>query len=194
MQGTILLPSALQFSGLSDDWMRLPFSPSAGPVNARRQVPPYLPISSSGCQTIGSAGTRCSTGGSFPALTSSASIGASENFFGHFAGSAIMVGPWTSPTRPDCDRLVWASAIALRRNVMAAGLAAMLASAARRDNKALGMGVSPQQSVAAQSSRGDRQSKTVPPSTEIVCPVTKLLPSEISQAMVPVRSEGSSVR
>ena len=51
----------------------------AGPVNARRQVPPYLPISFSGCQTIGSAGMRCSTGGSLPAFTSSASIGASAN-------------------------------------------------------------------------------------------------------------------
>ena len=91
--GTILLPSALQCSGLSDDWMRLPFSPSAGPVNARRQVPPYLPISFNGCHTSGSAGTRCSTGGSLPAFTNSASIGASENFFGHFAGSVIIVGP-----------------------------------------------------------------------------------------------------
>src|SRR5690242_16260063 len=92
MLGTILLPSALQLSGLSDDWMRLPFSPSPGPVKARRQVPPYLPISLSGCQTMGSVGMRCSTGGSLPAFTCSASIGASLNFLGHFAGAVIIVG------------------------------------------------------------------------------------------------------
>ena len=38
------------------------------------------------------------------------------------------------------------------------------------------------------------QSITVPPSTDIVCPVTKQLPSEINHATVPVRSAGSNVR
>ena len=42
--------------------------------------------------------------------------------------------------------------------------------------------------------RQTHQSMTVPPSTAIVCPVTKQLPSEISHATVPVRSAGSSVR
>ena len=88
MQGTILLPVGVQNSGLSEALMRLPFSPSPGPVKPRRQVPPYLPISFSGFQTIGSAGRRCSTGGSLPAFTSSASIGASLNVFGHCAGSS----------------------------------------------------------------------------------------------------------
>ena len=65
--------------------IRLPFSLSPGPVNARRQVPPYLPISWSGLMTSGSSGMRCSTGGSLPALTISASIGASPSFGGRFA-------------------------------------------------------------------------------------------------------------
>src|SRR5579859_4797834 len=152
MLGTILLPSALQLSGLSVDWMRLPFSPSPGPVKARRQVPPYLPTSLSGCQTIGSAGMRCSTGGSLPAFTRSASIGASLNFLGHFAGSVIIVGPWTSPTRPDCDRLLCAaSAIALRRNSTATGLAAKAANTPRRDNSDFGISVSPLRDSCGQS-------------------------------------------
>ena len=49
--------------------MRLPFSPSAGPVNARRQVPPYLPISCTRLedhQLVGSS--RFSPGGNLPAL------------------------------------------------------------------------------------------------------------------------------
>ena len=98
---------------------------------------------------MGSAGMRCSTGGSFPAFTMSVSIGASENFFGHFAGSVTIVGPWTSPTSPDCDRLLCAaSAIALRRNSIATGLAARLASTARRDKLDFDMDVSLQRSVA----------------------------------------------
>src|SRR5262249_51789990 len=91
-----------------------------------------------------SAGMRCSTGGSLPAFTCSASIGASLNFLGHLAGSVIIVGPWTSPTRPDCDRLLCAaSAIAPRRNSIATGLAASAASTPRRDNSDFGIGVSP---------------------------------------------------
>ena len=38
--------------------MRLPFSPSPGPVKPRRQVPPYLPIEWTGLMTSGSSGTR----------------------------------------------------------------------------------------------------------------------------------------
>ena len=81
--------------------MRLPFSTSPGPVKPRRQMPPYLPTSSSGFRTIGSDGTRSATGGSLPALTSSASIGASWKVFGHCAGSMTMLGPCSSPTSPD---------------------------------------------------------------------------------------------
>ena len=73
--------------------MRLPFSTSPGPVKPRRQVPPYLPISCTGLSTSGSSGTRCSTGGSLPALTSSASIGASLSFAGRGA-SRSNVGPF----------------------------------------------------------------------------------------------------
>src|SRR5919201_6122113 len=68
------------------------FCLSAGPVNAMRQLPPYLPISFVGCNTSGSAGRRCSTGGSLPALTCSASIGASLNCLGTLAGSVTTRG------------------------------------------------------------------------------------------------------
>src|SRR5207253_3044682 len=47
--------------------------------------------------TSGSSGKRLSTGGSLPALTSSASAGASANFFGHFAGSRTSSGPSSLP-------------------------------------------------------------------------------------------------
>ena len=77
--------------------MRLPFSPSPGPVKPRRQVPPYLPMLWSGFTTIGSSGMRWVTGGSLPAFTSSASIGASPNFLGHFAGSRTSSGPSSFP-------------------------------------------------------------------------------------------------
>ena len=59
-------------------------------------MPPYLPISWSGLTTSGWSGTRCSTGGSLPALTSSASIGASASFAGRPA-SAMIVGPSSLP-------------------------------------------------------------------------------------------------
>ena len=91
--------------------MRLPFSTSPGPMKPRRQVPPYLPISFTGWKTSGSSGTRCSTGGSLPALTSSASIGASSKVFGHFAASVTTVGPSSLPTRPDCASPLSACAI-----------------------------------------------------------------------------------
>ena len=116
-------------------------------IEARRQVPPYLPISLSGCQTIGSAGMRCSTGGSLPAFTWSASIGASENCFGHFAGSVIMVGPCSSPTSPDAARspAAWAAWVS---KATAAGLAAIADKRPRRDRRVLGLGVSPEVIVA----------------------------------------------
>ena len=38
--GAILLPVRSQNSGLSEATSRLPFSPSPGPMKARRQVPP----------------------------------------------------------------------------------------------------------------------------------------------------------
>ena len=102
--GAILVPVTSQNSSLSAERTRLPFSLSPGPRKPRRQVPPYLPTLRSGFSTIGSCGMRCSTGGSLPALTSSASAGASSNFFGHCAGSVMMVGFSSLPTRPDCDR------------------------------------------------------------------------------------------
>ena len=79
--------------------MRLPFSWSAGPVNARRQLPPYLPISSSGLMTnsCDGSGRRLSTAGSLPALTSSASAGASLKVFGNALASRMISGPWSLP-------------------------------------------------------------------------------------------------
>src|SRR5215213_6021463 len=62
--GISLVPSKFQKIILSDELIRLPFSLSPGPVNPRRQVPPYLPIASNGLITSGSSGMRCSTGGS----------------------------------------------------------------------------------------------------------------------------------
>src|SRR5215210_1550708 len=88
--GISLVPLKFQKIILSDELIRLPFSLSPGPVKARRQVPPYLPISASGLTTSGSSGMRCSTGGSLPALTSSVSIGASPSLAGRFASG------WTS--------------------------------------------------------------------------------------------------
>src|SRR2546430_17231683 len=68
------------------------FCLSAGPVNAMRQLPPYLPTSFVGCSTSGSCGRRCSTGGSLPAFTCSASIGASLSCFGVLEASVITCG------------------------------------------------------------------------------------------------------
>ena len=112
----MLVPVKSQNSGLSDALMRLPFSTSPGPVKPRRQVPPYLPISCTGWITSGSSGTRCSTGGSLPALTSSASIGASPSFAGRGA-SRRTLAPSSSPTRPDspstpCAQPRWPGMIA----------------------------------------------------------------------------------
>src|SRR5438105_1053299 len=73
------------------------FCLSAGPVNAIRQVPPYLPISFVGCRTSGSAGRRWSSGGRVPALTRSANIGASLNCLGVFAGSVMICGRLVDP-------------------------------------------------------------------------------------------------
>src|SRR3954454_22577737 len=95
-EGTCFAPVKSANTSLSLAMIRLPFSPSPGPVKARRQMPPYLPISLSGLMTNGSSGTRCLTGGSLPALTSSASIGASPSFGGRFA-SGWMVGPSSLP-------------------------------------------------------------------------------------------------
>ena len=53
---------------------------SASPNQARCQVPPYSPISSTGSTTIGSSGSLSSTGGSSPAATIVLKIGASLNF------------------------------------------------------------------------------------------------------------------
>ena len=50
---------------------------SDGPVKPRCQMPPYWPISGAS-MTYGFLGRRSSTGGSVPALTRSASIGASR--------------------------------------------------------------------------------------------------------------------
>ena len=96
-EGMCFVPVYSQNRSLSADTMRFPFSLSPGPVNPRRQVPPYFPISWTGLMTSGSSGTRCSTGGSFPCFTSSASMGASLKVFGHFAGSRISSGPSSLP-------------------------------------------------------------------------------------------------
>src|SRR5258708_3490667 len=55
-------------------------------------MPPYLPVSLVGLMTSGSSGRRCSTAGRLPALTWSASIGASLNFLGILAGSVTTSG------------------------------------------------------------------------------------------------------
>src|SRR5918992_5720697 len=77
--------------------IRLPFSLSPGPVNPRRQVPPYLPISWTGLITSGSWLTRSATGGSLPAWVISASIGASLNALGIWEASVTTVGPSSLP-------------------------------------------------------------------------------------------------
>src|SRR5437867_791948 len=76
---------------------RKPFQKSAGPVKPPRQVPPYLPTSRSGLITTGSCPTRSATGGSLPALTSSASCGASLRLLGSFAASVTTSGPSSLP-------------------------------------------------------------------------------------------------
>src|SRR5215471_1723146 len=80
-----------------------------------RQLPPYLPISSVGCRTRGSSGTRCSIGGSLPALTCSLTSGDSLNCLGIFAASVMTCGSLPLP----------AAAGAL---VAAAGLGALAAA------------------------------------------------------------------
>src|SRR5260370_23100682 len=99
--GAILVPLTSQNRSLSEDRTRLPFSLSPGPRKPRRQVPPYFPTLRSGLITIGSCARRCSTRGNFPAFTSSASPGASPNFFGHCPGSVMIVGFSSFPTRHD---------------------------------------------------------------------------------------------
>src|SRR5258707_477807 len=103
--GAILVPVTSQNNSLSEERTRLPFSLSPGPRKPRRQVPPYLPTLRSGLITIGSCGMRLSTDGNLPALTSSASAGASPNFFGHCAGSVMMVGFSSFPTDRKSTRL-----------------------------------------------------------------------------------------
>src|SRR6266567_965687 len=70
-----------------------------------RQLPPYLPTSLVGCSTSGSLGRRWSTGGSWPALTRSASIGASLNCFGVFAGSVMTSGRFVEGAAVDGARV-----------------------------------------------------------------------------------------
>ena len=79
--------------------MRLPFSWSAGPVNARRQLPPYFPTSRSGFTTksCDGSGRRLSTAGSLPALTCSASAGASLKVLGKALASRTISGPSSFP-------------------------------------------------------------------------------------------------
>ncbi len=62
---------------------RTPADQSPGPVNPRRMVPPYRPISCTGLMTSGSSPIRSLTGGSLPAFTSSASCGASLKVLGN---------------------------------------------------------------------------------------------------------------
>ena len=93
-------------------------------MKPRRQVPPYLPISRIGLMTCGSSGTRCSTGGSFPALTSSASIGASPNLAGRFDSV------WRSGAFDLADQVRTELRLRLARGGMAAS--AGLAAAAER--------------------------------------------------------------
>src|SRR4051794_17684800 len=76
----------------------MPLTVSFGPTNPRRQVPPYFPISRTGLMTSGSCPILSWTGGSLPALTSSASIGASLNALGYWAGSVTTVAPSSLPT------------------------------------------------------------------------------------------------
>src|SRR5438067_8417565 len=66
-------------------------SPRVWPVVAQTNVSLYWPISSFGSSTRGSDGNRCSTGGSLPAWTCGASMGASMNFVGLAAGAAAVV-------------------------------------------------------------------------------------------------------
>src|SRR5512143_2704028 len=98
-EGMILLPAKSQNSGLSAERMRLMFSASAGPVNPRRHVPPYLPISFTGCTTSGSDGKRSLTAGNLPSFTSWASAGASLNAAGILAASVNTAGPSRVPIR-----------------------------------------------------------------------------------------------
>src|SRR5260370_18516699 len=83
--------------GSGTEQQRYPFQKSAGPVKPPRHVPPYLPISCNGLMTSGSCPMRSATGGSLPALTISASWGASLNFLGNFAGSVMTSGPSSLP-------------------------------------------------------------------------------------------------
>ena len=123
--GTTFVPVLSQNRMPSVETIRLPFSASPGPVKARRQMPPYLPISWSGLMTIGSSETRCSTGGSLPALTSSASIGASPSLAG-FGAFGTMSGPSSFPMywRPGFASGAFAAGLAT-----SAGLAASAGSA-----------------------------------------------------------------
>ena len=77
-QGIILLPSSDHSTNDSPVNFSTPHL-SEKPSHTRFKVPPYLPISG-GFSTSGFSGSRSSTGGSFPCLTSFASIGASLYF------------------------------------------------------------------------------------------------------------------
>ena len=173
----------------------------AGPVKARRQVPPYLPISFSGCHTIGSAGNALLDRRQLAGLDQ---LGQHRRFgellrpFRRIGDHRRALDLADQPGLRQAASVRFGDRAAQELHGGRAGGQARPARA-RRDNLAFDMGVSPQRSVAGQSTGARRlasavQSMTVPPSTAIVCPVTKLLPSEISQATVPVRSAGSSVR
>src|SRR5215472_4495392 len=96
----LAIPLALRaVGGLTTREIAAAFQKSAGPVKPARHVPPYLPISCSGLMTRGSCPMRSATGGSLPALTSSASCGASWNLFGNFAGSVTTSGPSSVPIK-----------------------------------------------------------------------------------------------
>src|SRR5262249_33610804 len=81
---------------------------SPGPVNPRRMVPPYRPISCTGLMTSGSSPIRSLTDGSFPAFTSSASCGASLKVLGNLVGSVMVVGPSSFPM--SCPSIVGGAA------------------------------------------------------------------------------------
>src|SRR6266542_6305830 len=104
------------------------FCLSAGPVNAMRQLPPYLPISLVGCKTSGSSGRRCSTPGNLPALTCSVSSGDSLNCLGILAGSVMTCG--TLPLAAGAAAAAWvgAGAAAAGAAWVAAGAAGLAAS------------------------------------------------------------------
>src|SRR5216683_4992046 len=96
-RGVGLVPVISQCTRLSLPQKRTPADQSPGPVNPRRMVPPYRPISCTGLMTSGSSPIRSLTDGSLPAFTSSASCGASLKVLGNLARSVTVVGPSSLP-------------------------------------------------------------------------------------------------